>query len=94
MSDAYVKDVLVLDSSLKQHRTARRMGLLTTPQVSESMGQVVEAVFDEVIMLDVLDSGNSAHLTLMKRCHTEKPHSWSLMESSKCVLMGEILWFS
>lgn len=55
MSDAYVNDALVLDLSLKQHRTARRMGLLSTLQVSNSMRKVVEAVFDEVIMLEVLD---------------------------------------
>lgn len=73
MSDTCARDTLVLDSSLKQHRTARRMGLFTTLQVSDSMRKVAEAVFDEVIMGDVLDIGDSAHL--MKRYHTEKPHS-------------------
>lgn len=51
------------------------------------MRKVVEAVFDEVIMVDVLDSGDSAHLTLTKRHPTEKHHSWSLTQSSNCGYM-------
>lgn len=36
-NDAYAKGALVLGSSLKQHRTTRRLAVLTTPQVSDSM---------------------------------------------------------
>uniref|UniRef100_A0A2K5PYS7 Glycogenin 1 n=1 Tax=Cebus imitator TaxID=2715852 RepID=A0A2K5PYS7_CEBIM len=75
-NDAYAKGVLVLDSSLKQHRTNRK---------------VLETVFDEVIMVDVLDSGNFAHLTLMKRPELgvmlAKLHCWFLTQYSKCVFM-------
>uniref|UniRef100_A0A2I3TSP8 glycogenin glucosyltransferase n=1 Tax=Pan troglodytes TaxID=9598 RepID=A0A2I3TSP8_PANTR len=41
-NDAYTKGVLALGSSLKQHRTTKRLVILTTPQT----------VFDEVIMVD------------------------------------------
>ncbi|GAB1287409.1 Glycogenin-1 [Apodemus speciosus] len=90
-NDAYAKGALVLGSSLKQHRTTRRMVVLTSPQVSDAMRKVLETVFDEVIMVDVLDSGDSAHLTLMKRPELgitlTKLHCWSLTQYSKCVFM-------
>ncbi|KAL6040141.1 hypothetical protein STEG23_038035 [Scotinomys teguina] len=90
-NDAYAKGVLVLGSSLKQQRTTRRMDVLTTQLVSESMRKVLETIVDEVIMVDVLDSGDSAHLTFMKGPELGitlmKLHSWSLMQYSKCVFM-------
>ncbi|CAO2613621.1 Gyg1 [Lemmus lemmus] len=90
-NDAYAKGALVLGSSLKQQRTTRRMVVLITPQVSDSMRKILETVFDEVIMVDVLDSGDSAHLTLMKRPELgitlTKLHCWSLTQYSKCVFM-------
>lgn len=53
--------------------------------------KVLETVFDEVITVDVLDSGDSAHLTLMKRPELgvtlTKLHCWSLTQYSKCVFM-------
>lgn len=53
--------------------------------------KVLETIFDEVIMVDVLDSGDSAHLTLMKRPELgitlTKLHCWSLTQYSKCVFM-------
>uniref|UniRef100_A0A2I2YS20 Glycogenin 1 n=1 Tax=Gorilla gorilla gorilla TaxID=9595 RepID=A0A2I2YS20_GORGO len=58
-NDAYTKGALVLGSSLKQHRTTRRLVMLATLQVSDSMRKVLETVFDEIIMVDVLDSGDS-----------------------------------
>ena len=42
-------------------------------------------------MVDVLDSGDSGHLTLMKRPELgvtlTKLHCWSLTQYSKCVFM-------
>uniref|UniRef100_A0A673V1V6 glycogenin glucosyltransferase n=1 Tax=Suricata suricatta TaxID=37032 RepID=A0A673V1V6_SURSU len=90
-NDAYAKGALVLGSSLKQHRTTRKLAVLATPQVSDSMRKVLETVFDEVITVDVLDSGDSAHLTLMRRPELgvtlTKLHCWSLTQYSKCVFM-------
>lgn len=53
--------------------------------------KTLETIFDEVITVDVLDSGDSAHLTLMKRPELgitlTKLHCWSLTQYSKCVFM-------
>uniref|UniRef100_A0A8C6FRM3 glycogenin glucosyltransferase n=1 Tax=Moschus moschiferus TaxID=68415 RepID=A0A8C6FRM3_MOSMO len=90
-NDSYAKGALVLGLSLKQHRTTRKLVVLVTPQVSDSMRKTLETVFDEVIVVDVLDSGDSAHLTLMKRPELgvtlTKLHCWSLTQYSKCVFM-------
>ncbi|XP_027731691.1 glycogenin-1 isoform X2 [Vombatus ursinus] len=90
-NDSYARGALVLGSSLKQHRTIKRLTVLITPQVSESMRKVLEKIFDEVIMVDILDSRDSAHLTLMKRPELgvtlTKLHCWSLIQYSKCVFM-------
>ncbi|XP_005051537.1 PREDICTED: glycogenin-1 isoform X4 [Ficedula albicollis] len=55
------------------------------------MRRVLEKVFDEVILVNVLDSGDSAHLALMKRPELgvtlTKLHCWELTQFSKCVFM-------
>ncbi|XP_035190306.1 glycogenin-1 isoform X2 [Oxyura jamaicensis] len=90
-NDSYVKGALVLGSSLQQHRTTRKLTALITPQVSDSMREVLEKVFDEVILVNILDSGDSAHLALMKRPELgvtlTKLHCWELTQFSKCVFM-------
>ncbi|XP_064021636.1 glycogenin-1 isoform X2 [Pogoniulus pusillus] len=90
-NDSYVKGALVLGSSLQQYRTTRKLTALITPQVSDPMRKVMEKVFDEVILVNVLDSGDSAHLALMKRPELgvtlTKLHCWELTQFSKCVFM-------
>ncbi|XP_053808083.1 glycogenin-1 isoform X4 [Vidua macroura] len=90
-NDSYVKGALVLGSSLQQYRTTRKLTALITPQVSDLMRKVLEKVFDEVILVNVLDSGDSAHLALMKRPELgvtlTKLHCWELTQFSKCVFM-------
>lgn len=65
---------------------------------------MLEKVFDEVILVDVLDSGDSAHLALMKRSELgvtlTKLHCWELTQFSKCVFMdadtmvsGYVPWY-
>ncbi|CAI9175229.1 unnamed protein product [Rangifer tarandus platyrhynchus] len=90
-NDSYAKGALVLGLSLKQHGTSRRLVVLVTPQVSDPMRKALETVFDEAVLVDVLDSGDSAHLTLMKRPELgvtlTKLHCWTLAQYSKCAFM-------
>ncbi|CAB1341259.1 unnamed protein product, partial [Coregonus sp. 'balchen'] len=52
---------------------------------------VLHKIFDEVLLVDVLDSGDAAHLALMKRPDLgvtfTKLHCWTLTHYSKCVFM-------
>ncbi|KAJ7324799.1 hypothetical protein JRQ81_017819 [Phrynocephalus forsythii] len=90
-NDSYVKGALVLGSSLRNYRATRKLTILITPHVSDPMRKVLEKVFDEVKLVDVLDSGDSAHLALLKRPELgvtlTKLHCWELTQYSKCVFM-------
>ncbi|XP_029471586.1 glycogenin-1 [Rhinatrema bivittatum] len=90
-NDSYVKGALVLGSSLRSANTTKKLVVLVTPQVSDSMKKVLHKVYDEVKQVDVLDSGDSAHLALMQRPELgitlTKLHCWTLTHYSKCVFM-------
>ncbi|XP_051882117.1 glycogenin-2 isoform X2 [Pristis pectinata] len=90
-NDAYCKGALVLCQSLKCHKTTRRVVVLFTPQVSSKMRRTLECLFDEAIEVNVLDSGDSAHLALLSRPELgttfTKIHCWCLVQYSKCVFM-------
>nr|XP_006007911.1 PREDICTED: glycogenin-1 isoform X2 [Latimeria chalumnae] len=90
-NDTYGKGALVLGSSLRNQRTSKKLVVLITPQVSNTMRTVLKKIFDEVVLVDVLDSGDTAHLTLMQRPELgvtlTKLHCWTLIQYSKCVFM-------
>ncbi|XP_068136853.1 glycogenin-1 [Hyperolius riggenbachi] len=90
-NDTYVKGALVLGSSLRKHHTTRKLCVLITPQVSGNMRKVLDKVFDDVRVVDVLDSEDSARLALMERPELgitlTKLHCWTLTEYTKCVFM-------
>lgn len=52
---------------------------------------MLKSIFDEVKVVDVLDSGDTAHLAMMKRPDLgvtfTKLHCWTLTHYSKCVFM-------
>lgn len=52
---------------------------------------VLKRIFDEVRVVDVMDSGDTAHLAMMKRPDLgvtfTKLHCWTLTHYSKCVFM-------
>ncbi|KAG8580860.1 hypothetical protein GDO81_007447 [Engystomops pustulosus] len=89
-NDSYAKGALVLGSSLRKH-SSKRLVVLITPQVSDSMRKVLDKVYDDVRVVDVLDSEDSAHLALMERPELgvtlTKLHCWTLIEYTKCVFM-------
>ncbi|XP_072886307.1 glycogenin-1-like [Hemitrygon akajei] len=90
-NDAYAKGALVLCQSLKQHNTTRQVVVLFTPQVSSKMRHALQCLFDEAREVNVLDSGDTAHLALLSRPELgitfTKIHCWCLVQYSKCVFM-------
>uniref|UniRef100_UPI00398E40A5 glycogenin-2 isoform X2 n=1 Tax=Pristiophorus japonicus TaxID=55135 RepID=UPI00398E40A5 len=89
--DRYCQGALVLCQSLRLLETSRRLVVLFTPQVSSNMRYALERLFDEVVEVNVLDSGDSAHLALLRRPELgvtfTKIHCWCLIQYSKCVFM-------
>ncbi|KPP65811.1 Glycogenin-1-like [Scleropages formosus] len=90
-NDSYAKGAMVLAKSLRSHNTSRKLVALVGPHVSDSFRNVLSKLYDEVRLVDVLDSGDSAHLALMKRpdlgVTLTKLHCWTLTHYSKCVFM-------
>ncbi|CAK6972055.1 glycogenin-1-like [Scomber scombrus] len=90
-NDNYAKGAMVLGKSLRNHNTSKKLVALIGPQVSEPCQSVLKSIFDEVRVVDVLDSGDTAHLSMMKRPDLgvtfTKLHCWTLTHYSKCVFM-------
>ncbi|XP_036421331.1 glycogenin-1a [Colossoma macropomum] len=90
-NDNYAKGAMVLARSLRNHGTSRKLAALIGPHVSEPSRAVLRKLYDEVRLVDVMDSGDKAHLALMKRPDLgvtfTKLHCWTLTHYSKCVFM-------
>ncbi|XP_022164277.1 glycogenin-1 isoform X1 [Myzus persicae] len=90
-NDSYSLGALVLAHSLKTVGTVHKLAILITPGVTAPMKQQIEAVFDEVKVVDVLDSKDQTHLALM--CRPElgvtftKLHCWTFTNYAKCVFL-------
>uniref|UniRef100_A0A3P9CNI9 glycogenin glucosyltransferase n=1 Tax=Maylandia zebra TaxID=106582 RepID=A0A3P9CNI9_9CICH len=90
-NDNYARGAMVLGKSLRKHNTTKKLVALIGPQVSEPSQSVLKRIYDEVRVVDVLDSGDTAHLAMMKRPELgvtfTKLHCWTLTHYSKCVFM-------
>ncbi|KAM9708225.1 glycogenin-1a [Menidia menidia] len=90
-NDSYAKGAMVLGQSLRNHNTTRKLVVLIGPHVAEPCREALRSLFDEVCLVDLMDSGDSAHLALMKRPDLgvtfTKLHCWTLTQYSKCVFM-------
>ncbi|XP_072313973.1 glycogenin-1a isoform X2 [Eucyclogobius newberryi] len=90
-SDCYAKGAMVLGQSLRNHLTTRKLVALVGAHVTECCIKAMKSIFDEVLVVDVMDSGDSANLALMKRPDLgvtfTKLHCWTLTQYSKCVFM-------
>ncbi|XP_050718601.1 glycogenin-1-like isoform X2 [Eriocheir sinensis] len=90
-NDGYAVGALVLGHSLRSNNTSRDLIVMIAPAVSPAIRSLLEGVFNKVVVVDVLDSGDSAHLALMKRPELgitfTKLHCWTFTEYSKCVFL-------
>ncbi|XP_069376594.1 glycogenin-2 isoform X2 [Paralichthys olivaceus] len=90
-TDSYCKGATVVASSLRRHGTTRSIIVMVTPNVSEQSRLGLESVFDEVILVDVMDSEDRLHLSLLRRPELgitfTKIHCWTLTQFSKCVFL-------
>ncbi|KAL7380074.1 hypothetical protein ABVT39_011235 [Epinephelus coioides] len=90
-NDSYAKGAMVLGQSLRSHNTTRKLVALIGPHVGDQCRDVLSSIFDEVCVVDVMDSGDAAHLALMKRPDLgvtfTKLHCWTLTQYSKCVFL-------
>ncbi|CAM4487008.1 unnamed protein product [Leuciscus chuanchicus] len=90
-TDAYCMGCIVVGKSLRRHGTSRKLVVMVSPNVSRVGRLTLEDVFDEVVVVDVLDSRDKAHLTWLGRPELgvtfTKLHCWTLTQFSKCVFL-------
>jgi len=90
-NDVYAVGAVVWAHSLRRQNTTRKIVAIVTPGVTADMQRQMQTGFDEVVVVNVLDSQDEAHLALMKRPELgvtlTKIHAWSLTQFTKCVFM-------
>ena len=90
-NDAYAKGALVLGQSLRNCNTSRKLVLLLEYKPDASVGHALTKTYDELIQVDLMDSGDTTKLALMARLELgvtfTKLQCWTLTHYSKCVFM-------
>ncbi|KAK0403975.1 hypothetical protein QR680_017220 [Steinernema hermaphroditum] len=90
-NDGYAMGALVLAHSLKAVNTVHKLHCMVTPQVSDPVRENLHAVFDEVSLVNVLDSNDDVNLALIGRPDLgvtfTKLHCWRLTQYEKCVFL-------
>ncbi|XP_072307481.1 glycogenin-2 [Eucyclogobius newberryi] len=90
-TDSYSKGAVVVAKSLRRHGTTRSIIVMVTPNVSNTAKSALSEVFDEVIIVDLLDSEDYLRLSLLGRPELgvtfTKIHCWTLVQFSKCVFL-------
>ncbi|XP_027017467.1 glycogenin-2 [Tachysurus fulvidraco] len=90
-SDAYIMGSLVVGKCLRRHGTTRKLVVMVSPDISREARLSLEDVFDEVIVVDMLDSRDRAHLFWLGRPDLgvtfTKLHCWTLIQYTKCVFL-------
>uniref|UniRef100_A0A665TA15 glycogenin glucosyltransferase n=1 Tax=Echeneis naucrates TaxID=173247 RepID=A0A665TA15_ECHNA len=88
-TESYCMGATVVAKSLRRHGTTRSVVAMVTPNVSQKLG--LQSVFDEVIVVDVLDSEDRLRLALLRRPELgvtfTKIHCWTLTHYTKCVFL-------
>jgi len=90
-NDKYSLGALTVAASLRAVETSRQIVCMITPDVSEHMRSVLDKLYDEVHVVDILDSRDLANLALLERPDLgvtfTKLHCWRLEKYKKCVFL-------
>ncbi|CAL9698516.1 unnamed protein product [Knipowitschia caucasica] len=90
-TDSYSKGAVVVAKSLRRHGTTRSIVVMVTPNISSSARSALEEVFDQVVVVDLLDSEDYLRLSLLGRPELgvtfTKIHCWTLVQFNKCVFL-------
>ena len=66
-SDEYAMGALTLAASLKRVQTSKKLVVLISKLLSENVRKTLKDIFDEVITVEEINSGDLANLTLLDR---------------------------
>jgi len=90
-NDHYSAGAMVLGASLRRVKTTRKLVCMVTQGVGERMRASLSNVFDRLIVVEEMDSGDAKNLQLLNRHDLgitfTKIRCWTLTEYSKCVFL-------
>jgi len=90
-NDNYALGALTLAASLRRVKSTKKMVIMITSTLSNNFKNTLEEVFDEVILVDTIDSGDVQNLTLLDRPELgitfTKLWCWTLTQYTKCVFL-------
>ncbi|UJR16579.1 hypothetical protein I4U23_003479 [Adineta vaga] len=90
-NDGYALGALVVAQSLRKVGTQRRLVVMISKTLSDLLRQTLETSFDEVVVVDELNSRDEQHLRLLARPELgvtfTKINCWLLEKYSKCVFL-------
>ncbi|KAI0987073.1 hypothetical protein GJ496_005212 [Pomphorhynchus laevis] len=90
-NDTYAVGAMVLAYSIKNVGTTRKLCVIITNDVSESVRHALSLIFDHIELVSLYDSNDSDNLALLKRpdlgCTFTKLHCWKLTQYSKCIFI-------
>jgi glycogenin glucosyltransferase len=90
-NDGYALGALVVAESLRKVGTKRRLVVLISNNVSDLLRRTLGTSFDEVVVVEELNSNDSEHLSLLARPELgvtfTKINCWLLEKYSKCVFL-------
>ncbi|KAJ1346993.1 Glycogenin-1, variant 2 [Parelaphostrongylus tenuis] len=90
-NDGYAQGALVLAHSLKASGTIKKLHCMVTNYVSDRLRAELEAQFDEVSHVDVMDSNDHENLALINRPDLgvtfTKLNCWRLVQYNKAVFL-------
>ena len=66
-NDNYAVGALTLAASLKRVKTTKKLAIMITNTISDNIKKTLDEVFDDVISVEAMDSGDLANLTLLER---------------------------
>jgi len=90
-NDDYAVGALTLAASLKRVQTSKKLVIMITKMISESVKKTLNEIFDDVVSVEEMDSGDIANLTLLDRTELgitfTKVRCWALTQYIKCVFL-------
>jgi len=90
-NDEYSLGALVLAHSLKRCQTQKKIVVMVTSALSDSIRVELSETFDAVVDVEALDSKDAANLALLERPELgitfTKINCWKLTQYSKCVFL-------
>ncbi|CAF2817817.1 unnamed protein product [Rotaria sp. Silwood2] len=90
-NDGYALGALVVAQSLRKVGTQRRLVVMISKNLSDLMKRTLETSFDEVVIVEELDSHDIENLSLLSRPELgvtfTKINCWLLEKYSKCVFL-------